>query len=594
MANIKVGVNYMVADGSEIVFHAPCDCSEVTGLKVDCIDIKGNQVSKEFAFKDAHGNNLGDVDNLFTAGVYVKVILNVTEGIAYIQNADTNKYLEGKFEQTSADARRYTDSQISNMASTGIPKLMVFPLPTEATVEDQTVFQIDLDTFSIDTDTVLVQSGRTMLFPEKDFSVVNNTVVLKEGVEKGRTIGIYVMKNVPVGEDGSVAGIVISPGSLPLDRLAEAVATPSYVDQQIAKSAEVGVPKLMVYPLSQISTSDGQTVFNIALNTFDATTDTVLVQSGRTMLFPNEDFTVSGKTVVLNEGVPKDVTIGIYVFKNVPLGEDGSVSGVVISQNSLPLDRLAQMPTASDVGAIRNKSKRDGSYGFEIEIGDHTFITTNYDSSVPTTPSVTNYTHYICTFNGAVDSVLSIPRNNGTRAFYYTKGDAKWHEIGDLSGATLRLLGGFSEIVTEETNVLLKSKNAKDSDANFRGLYIANSKAQTDIGQATKLFDRVNNTYAYYDLFGEHNKPEGSYYGDNKTDTRIISIGGIGNIIAITYDAHFSLVHSKGAVCFYTDGRTDIQTYSANAISFENGVLTIKTNIGFFNGGGCQYKWQLL
>lgn len=98
MANIRTDVSYMIRDGAEVVFKAPCDCSTVSGLSVYYPDmVTGKEESKEFVFKDAHGNNLADVDNLFTAGVYVKVILNVTDSVAYIQNADSNSYLEGRF-----------------------------------------------------------------------------------------------------------------------------------------------------------------------------------------------------------------------------------------------------------------------------------------------------------------------------------------------------------------------------------------------------------------------------------------------------------------------------------------------------------------
>ncbi|MBQ6833579.1 MAG: hypothetical protein IJO55_04090 [Lachnospiraceae bacterium] len=129
-------------------------------------------------------------------------------------------------------------------------------------------------------------------------------------------------------------------------------ATKEYVDQQITLITETGIPKLNVYPILQIATEDGQTEFEITLETFDAATDTVLIQSGRAMLFPNADFSVVDNKVVLREGVPKDVTIGIYVFKNVPLGEDGSVSGKVIGVGTMPLNRLENMPTAEQVGAF--------------------------------------------------------------------------------------------------------------------------------------------------------------------------------------------------------------------------------------------------
>jgi hypothetical protein len=90
--NIRVDLNTPINDGTEVVFRSPVDCSQVTGLKVY---YQGN--SKEFAFADAHGNNVGDIDHLFAENVVVKVILDVTHGMAFVQNADTNAYLEGRF-----------------------------------------------------------------------------------------------------------------------------------------------------------------------------------------------------------------------------------------------------------------------------------------------------------------------------------------------------------------------------------------------------------------------------------------------------------------------------------------------------------------
>ena len=116
--------------------------------------------------------------------------------------------------------------------------------------------------------------------------------------------------------------------------------TEAYVDQQILLVTETGIPKLMVYPLPVTATEDNQTVFPIGLDTFDSGTDTVLVQSGRTMLFPQLDYTISEGNVVLTEGVPIDRVIGIYVMKNVPLGEDGSVSGKVIADDTVSLKAL--------------------------------------------------------------------------------------------------------------------------------------------------------------------------------------------------------------------------------------------------------------
>ena len=94
--NVRVNLNYTIYDGAEIVFKAPCDASEVTGLIVYYPN--GTEVvSSVFAFADAHTNDLGDIDNLFVAGAVVKVILDTETNMAFVQNAATNAYLEGRF-----------------------------------------------------------------------------------------------------------------------------------------------------------------------------------------------------------------------------------------------------------------------------------------------------------------------------------------------------------------------------------------------------------------------------------------------------------------------------------------------------------------
>ena len=95
MANIKVVVDYELIDGTPLTFQAPCNASDVTGLVV-YHPINGVQTSTEFRFKDAHGSNIGNINELFAAGAYVKVILDTINNRAFIQNADTNAYLEGR------------------------------------------------------------------------------------------------------------------------------------------------------------------------------------------------------------------------------------------------------------------------------------------------------------------------------------------------------------------------------------------------------------------------------------------------------------------------------------------------------------------
>lgn len=100
MANIRVDVGQPIMDGSEIIFIAPCDYTNVTGLNVYYPDPENSSEEKcmTFTFKDLHGYDLSMLDNVFLSGACVKVILNTTNKFANIQNADTNKYLEGRFD----------------------------------------------------------------------------------------------------------------------------------------------------------------------------------------------------------------------------------------------------------------------------------------------------------------------------------------------------------------------------------------------------------------------------------------------------------------------------------------------------------------
>lgn len=120
MANIRVDLDYPISDGLPLTFRAPCPCSETTGLIVYYPAAVGSTsiLSKVFTFKDAHCNDLTGLGNLFTIDAYVKVILNTKDNAAYIQNADTNAYLESKF--AGKASKEYVDSQITTAIGNAI------------------------------------------------------------------------------------------------------------------------------------------------------------------------------------------------------------------------------------------------------------------------------------------------------------------------------------------------------------------------------------------------------------------------------------------------------------------------------------------
>lgn len=139
MAYIKLTLDHPLVDGENVTFKAPCDCTEVTGLKVYYVtlteDAETNQ-TKTFTFKDAHGNNLTNVGNLFTSGAYIKAILDTTSNVAYIQNADTNGYLENRLSELKpktltvslpADGWAYLEQTVPATGVTAASNVFVSP-----------------------------------------------------------------------------------------------------------------------------------------------------------------------------------------------------------------------------------------------------------------------------------------------------------------------------------------------------------------------------------------------------------------------------------------------------------------------------------
>ena len=99
MPKIRVDLEATIINGQALTFKAPADCSDITGLVI-YYPAGNTTTSKTFKFVDAHGVDVGSgTISLFAANALVKVVLDTDSGKAYVQNADTNAYLEGKFEE---------------------------------------------------------------------------------------------------------------------------------------------------------------------------------------------------------------------------------------------------------------------------------------------------------------------------------------------------------------------------------------------------------------------------------------------------------------------------------------------------------------
>lgn len=77
-------------NGKQISFVAPCSSLDAECMVLDNV---------EYAFVDAASETVAGSVYAWDKGAVVSVILNTVEGKAYVQNANTNVYLEGKFRE---------------------------------------------------------------------------------------------------------------------------------------------------------------------------------------------------------------------------------------------------------------------------------------------------------------------------------------------------------------------------------------------------------------------------------------------------------------------------------------------------------------
>lgn len=96
----------------------------------------------------------------------------------------------------------------------------------------------------------------------------------------------------------------------------------------------------------------------------------------------------------------------------------------------------------------------------------------------------------------------------------------------------------------------------------------------------------------WYQIFGEHNKPSGSYTGNGSATSRTINTGGIGSVILIREGGKIGLFSTYGGVVFKLSGSTIKYIYTD--VHFKDGVLTLATADGDINYSGAIYNYQVL
>lgn len=195
--------------------------------------------------------------------------------------------------------------------------------------------------------------------------------------------------------------------------------------EQVQSLTESGIPKLVRYVYTIHPTTEGQTTFEIPLDHFTTVTDSEEIYQNTTLLDPNEDYTISGRTVELKKGVSKDNTRWtVFVYKNMPVGPDGAINASVLLNKSIHFEKLDE----NTQNLINEKAKQS-------DLDNHI---ANYNNHV------SSFNSHISSFNSHVSDYVKHP------AFAVASGSANNYSV-SIPNAT-SYVNGMGVVVAINTN----------------------------------------------------------------------------------------------------------------------------------------------
>ena len=139
-------------------------------------------------------------------------------------------------------------------------------------------------------------------------------------------------------------------------------------------------------------------------------------------------------------------------------------------------------------------------------------------------------------------------------------------------------------LVSSDKNIYFRNA----TDTNNRTAFYLQPETGEKLERLFRLQKVVNGTSSLYNVYGQHNKPSGSYTGNGSTSARTVQVGGSGDVLLVRQGKMCYFVTPEGVT--YSTGGAANTTYT---ITFIDGVLTIPGESNL-NNSGQAYYYQVL
>lgn len=161
-----------------------------------------------------------------------------------------------------------------------------------------------------------------------------------------------------------------------------------------------------------------------------------------------------------------------------------------------------------------------------------------------------------------------------------------------LTGKQLKFNNGYSSIYSANNWMEIFNCLVANDESNRCGIRLQSDALYLD--DVLKVYQQVDNEKKFYTLFGSHNKPSGSYIGNGSATSRVIDVGGTGEVIVIYNSTHTALVTSTGGFAVFHGSDSWDVTPLKSSVYYRGGKLTISSDKSAVNHNGTEYYYQVL